>query len=181
MARQLIEAGERVTHVFLFDSVPPGCTAPPRRARITNLYNNYRRVGWQPIQPWVRRHAANWYRRLIPQRADRTAEHEAQDRALGHSEVDGYVNLFYYFSATAERYQLTRYPVDVTVFKADVVWPVQPYDYYWTEFIDGSVEVRSVPGDHHSMFYPEYVPQLANELMNRLAEVEVTLSPVAGD
>ena len=181
MARQLVEIGERVTHVLLFDSVPPGCTAPPLKARMANLYDNYRRLGWQGVQPWFRRKAASWYRRMIPQRADRIAEHEAQDRALGHTDVDGYVNLFYYFSATAERYQPTRYRVDVTVFKADYVWPVQPYDYYWSQYVDGSVDLRSVPGDHHSMFYPEYVPQLAHNVMTRLAEIEPTTSPIADE
>ena len=43
----------------------------------------------------------------------------------------------------------------MTVLKADLVWPIQPPDYYWTPYVAGRLDVRSVPGDHHSMFYPE--------------------------
>ena len=179
MARQLRESGDEVTHVLLFDSVPPGCTTPSRAARLRNLIANYRRLGGEALKPWLRHNLGRAYRRVIPQKAERVAEHDAQDRALGHTDVDGYVNLFYYFSATAEKYRLSRYPVDVTVFKADEIWPVQPYDYYWTKPIDGSVEVRSVPGNHHSMFYPENVPVLAETVVRRLAEIESAHPTVA--
>ena len=91
--------------------------------------------------------------------------------------VEGYVNLYFYFSATAERYQASTYDVDVTVFKAEEVWPIQPHDYYWSRHVTGDLQVRSVPGNHHSMFYHELVPQLAATVQARLAEIETDAVP----
>lgn len=179
MAKQLRELGDEVTHVFLFDSVPPGCTSPGRRARAANLVANVRRLGARSVRPYVRANLKRWYRTLLGRQGSVTAGNMQQNRELGHEEVEGYVNLFFYFSATAERYQPSRYDVDVTVLKASEVWPVQPYDYYWTPYVTGDLQVRSVPGSHHSMFYQELVPRLAAVVQARLAEIESQSGPPA--
>ena len=100
-------------------------------------------------------------------------EREAQERALGYEAGDaGFVNLYHYFTATANRYQLERYDVNVTVLKADQVWPIHRDDYYWRDHLLGSLEWHSVPGDHHSMFYPENAPALADAVREVLRRVE---------
>ncbi len=178
MVRQLTEFGDDVSQVFLFDSVPPGRAMPGRSAQARNFAANVRRAGWASLQPFLRRKVARVYRTIRPRSKESLAQIEADERALGIVDVGEVVNLFSYFSATAERYEVGRYEVDVTVLKADHVWPVQPYDYYWTPHVDGQVEIRTVPGDHHSMFYPELVPQLAGVMRARLDEIE---SAGAGD
>jgi len=177
MARQLVEAGEHVKHVLLFDSVPPGCTTPSRRARTTNLLHNTRQLGFNAVKPFHRANANRMYRTLRGRQASIESGNSQQNRELGHENVEGYVNLYFYFSATAERYQASTYDVDVTVFKAEEVWPIQPYDYYWSRHVTGDLQVRSVPGNHHSMFYHELVPQLAATVQARLVEIETSASP----
>ena len=55
---------------------------------------------------------------------------------------------------------MTSYPVDVLLVKADHVWPSQPWDYHWSQHVDGELTVVTTPGNHHSMFFPENAPQL---------------------
>ena len=173
MARQLLELGDSVAHVILFDSVPPRTPWPSRRERWTRLAMRAVRSGPADVAPYVKRNTKQSLRRFIPERPDRVQEHETQERALGYVADDtGFVNLFYYFSATADRYQLARYDVDVTVLKADHVWPIHRDDYYWRDHVSGSLDWYSVPGDHHSMFYPEHAPALADVVRDVLRRVE---------
>ena len=67
--------------------------------------------------------------------------------------------------------------MDVTVLKADHVWPVHRDDYYWRDHVSGSLEWYSVPGDHHSMFYPEHAPALADVVREVLRRVEQAGTP----
>ena len=99
-----------------------------------------------------------------------------QERALGYADTDahGYVNLFYYFTAAADRYEVGRYPVDVLLVKADHVWPSQPHDYHWGQHIDGNLTIVTAPGDHHSMFFPENAPQMARVVGEVLASYDDT-------
>ena len=60
----------------------------------------------------------------------------------------------------------------MTVLKADHVSPVQPDDYYWRPHVTGQLRWRNVPGDHHSMFYPENAPVLGATVREVLGEVE---------
>ena len=76
----------------------------------------------------------------------------------------GFANLFYYFTRAAERYQMGTVDVDAALLKAELVWPMQPHDYYWADHIDGTLEIYEVPGDHNLMFFPEYAPRLAEVL-----------------
>ena len=112
-------------------------------------------------------------RRVIPERGERQRERSKQDRALGYVDDDaGFVNLYFYFSAAAERFEPGSFDVDVTVLKADHIWPVQPDDYYWRPHITGALKWLSVPGDHHSMFYPEHAPALGLAVRDVLRDVE---------
>ena len=172
MARQLKALGDDVTQVFLFDSVPPGRAQPPAPAQVRNLLANARRLGWRAIRPFIRRKVAGVYRSIRPRSRSSLEQVEATERALGIVEVEGFVNLYYYFSTTAERYELTTYDVDVTILKAEDIWPIQPFDYHWSRYVEGEIAIRSVPGNHHSMFFPELVPALATAVRNRLVEIE---------
>jgi thioesterase domain-containing protein len=125
------------------------------------------------VGPYISRTTKDTLRRFVPEPAHRTEEHQVQQRVLGYvADDDSFVNLYYYFSAAAEKYQLGTYDVDVTVLKADHVWPVHRDDYYWSEYVTGSLEWRSVEGDHHSMFYPERAPRLASTVSAVLREVD---------
>jgi thioesterase domain-containing protein/acyl carrier protein len=180
MARQLLELGEPVAHVILFDSVPPRTPWPGRRERWSRLAMRAVRSGLADVAPYVKRNTKQSLRRFVPERAERVQEHQMQEHALGYVTDDtGFVNLYHYFSAAADRYQLVQYDVDVTVLKADHVWPVHRDDYYWREHVTGSLEWYSVPGDHHSMFYPEHAPALAVTVCDVLRRVEQAGAPAA--
>jgi acyl transferase domain-containing protein/thioesterase domain-containing protein len=181
MVRQLQAVGEQVDCVVLFDSVPAGRMQPGRLARWRRLAGHVRRHGIGPLRPYLRQQLANGLHRVLPERSERTAEHEQQERALGYADTGahGFVNLFYYFTAAAERYETGVYDVDAILLKADHVWPTQPEDYHWRSHLMGDLIVRTVPGDHHSMFYPEHAPRLAAVLGPLLELYDV--SPAGDD
>ena len=173
MARQLAAVGERVDHVLLFDSAPPSLHMPGRTRRWARLARRALRGEAPVVRSYVRTIVKSALRRYVPEPADRRQEHELQERALGYVQEDaGFVNLFYYFSASAARYELASYDVDATVLKADRVWPVLSDDYGWSGSITGRLAWRSVPGDHHSMFFPENAPVLAAAVREVLAPYE---------
>ncbi len=163
MARQLHELGDEVELAVLFDSAPTGMMAPSTSERFRNVVGHLRGGSVGPTLPYIKRGVKRRVRRFVPEKAERVSEQESQERALGYADTDahGYVNLFYYFSAAADRYEVGEYPVDVLLVKADHVWPSQPWDYHWAQHIDGELTVVTTPGDHHSMFFPENAPRLA--------------------
>lgn len=163
MARQLRELGDEVDLVVLFDSAPTGKMTPGTLERFRNIATHVRSGSARPALPYIKRGVKRRLRRFIPEKAERATEKAQQERALGYADTDthGYVNLFYYFSAAADRYDVGRYPVDVLLVKADHVWPSQPNDYHWGAHVDGELTVVTTPGDHHSMFFPENAPRLA--------------------
>ncbi|MFV0308088.1 MAG: type I polyketide synthase [Desertimonas sp.] len=163
MVRQLEELGEQVEFLILFDSVPPGKAAPSSGVALRNLIGSVTRHGLPAIMPFIKRSVKGWAGRFIPTNRFREIEHEGVKRELGMGDPTelGFVNLFYYFTAAADRYEMTTIHVDAVVLKAEWVWPTQPDDYYWGRHIDGDLEVREVPGDHNEMFFPEHAPRLA--------------------
>jgi thioesterase domain-containing protein/acyl carrier protein len=174
MARQLLAAGERVDHVVLFDSVPPGAEEPGRSECWLRLGRRAVTGQADVVLARAKRRAKRSLRRVIPERSERRQERDVQERALGYAGVDTmFVNLFYYFTAAASRYALATYDVDVTILKADDAWPVHADDYYWSNWVTGRVAWLTVPGDHHSMFFPEHAAALANA-------VRATLDPLDG-
>jgi hypothetical protein len=154
--------------MVLFDSVPPGRAAVRERVAVRNLLLNIRRHGFTPLKPFVREYIRSHVRKYIPARAGRVEQIETDERELGLRDVEdiGFVNLFYYFSAVADRYEMRgkSVTVDSAVLKAEWVWPIQPHDYYWGPHIKGHLEIAEVPGDHNAMFYPENAPRLAEVL-----------------
>ncbi|QGG95979.1 type I polyketide synthase [Actinomarinicola tropica] len=153
VANRLRDLGAEVPRVVLFDSVPPGCASPRRRERVRNVLRHLAAGRVRGVAPYLTTLIRHGFR--MPPVLD--------------PDLDGsHVNLFDHFSAVAEQHRLGSYPVDVTLLKADQVWPIQPHDYYWTGHITGDLDVVSVPGDHFSMFSPGRVPQLAAEVRRAL-------------
>ncbi len=105
MLRQLKALCEEVRFVVLFDSVPPGKAEPPRGVALRNLAANIRRHGFGPLRPYISTQVKAWIHRFVPVNRYRAAEEEADKRELGMGDVHdlGFVNLFYYFSAAADR------------------------------------------------------------------------------
>ena len=176
MSRLLRERGHEVMQALLFDSVPPRRPLPGNIRRLANIIANARRDGLGAVTPRystvkVRRYVA----RAVPFLRTRGAHDDAAtDHALGYDEMDGYVDLYDHFSEVADGYAPTTYDVDVTLFKADQIAPILPFDYYWTPHVRGRLELRFVHGDHHSMFYPAFLPHLADTVRSRLFEIEST-------
>ncbi len=163
MANQLKALGEEVEHVILFDSVPNGKEVPSNIGRWNNIINNARNRGPKEVAPFIRRRAKRQVRRVTRSKKVVSDEVADQARALGYRDDsdDGFVNLYFYFTATAAKYETGTYDVDVTVLKAGAVWAGQPEDYHWNQHITGTVDVQIVPGDHQSMFFPENATALA--------------------
>jgi thioesterase domain-containing protein len=106
---------------------------------------------------------------IRPERFDtfgRADERRQTARQIGLVDDDGagFVNLYYYFTAAAERYQMSHLDVEAVLIKADQIWPVRPNDYHWSRYIRGGVAVTESPGDHWAMFFPEHAPRLAERL-----------------
>ncbi len=182
MVRQLAALGDQVEHLVLFDSAPPGTTWPRFRVRWTRLLRRLLAGEAAPVKAHTIRGVKASLRRVLPERAEQRQEHDLQERALGYAGDDtGFVNLFYYFSATADQYSIGTYDVDVTVMKANHVWPVHRDDYYWSDYIVGQLTWRSVPGDHHSMFYPEHAPALAAAVRAVLDPLDAASAPLDTD
>jgi acyl transferase domain-containing protein/thioesterase domain-containing protein/acyl carrier protein len=155
MAKQLTALGAQVSKVLLFDSVPPGKAEPGRFTAYRNVVGNLLRHGPGPLRPYMRQGVKRTLGKVLPRFRDHT------ENLVPELQDDSIVNLYYFFTATAERYQVSSYPFDVTVFKADQVWPTQPDDYHWRRHVTGAFDVQRVPGHHQSMFHDVNVTELA--------------------
>ena len=167
MVRQLQALGEEVKYVVFFDSVPPGRATPSRSDETRNLWANVRRHGYAKVRPFLKEWAKAKAKRFLPTSAGREMHISADERELGMRDVEslGFVNLFFYFSAAADKYVMSTIDVNAAILKVEWVWPIQPHDYYWGQYIRGRLDIAEVPGDHNAMFYPENAPRLAEVLM----------------
>jgi acyl transferase domain-containing protein/thioesterase domain-containing protein/acyl carrier protein len=174
MVRQLQELGDEVDHVVLFDSVPSEVVRPNSATRWLRVARNAKRHGVNEVKPFVRRRMLNTVRRYVPERSDRQVEQDDNDRSLGYTDVanQGYVNVYHYLSATLAKHVTGTYQVDATLLKANLVWPEVPDDYKWASHITGALTWVNVPGDHHSMFYPENAPTLASAVSRALRPLD---------
>jgi aryl carrier-like protein len=134
MAHQLKELGEDVSLVVLFDSIPQDNIWPDRWTRRLNLARNIARHGVKDIRPFLAKRV-HWRKNggsIDMFRDDRLA-------GLGFVDVEdfGFVDLFHDFTARAERYKMRdHYDVDALLIKAADVWPMHPYDYHLTPYVD---------------------------------------------
>jgi thioesterase domain-containing protein/acyl carrier protein len=170
MVKQLQQLGEEVRLLVLFDSVPPGKADPPPLTMLRRVLGNVRRHGLASMRPFLEFHTKGMIRRFLPHSATRQDDVAAEQEQLGLQQLDegGFANLYWYFTATAERYEMTTLDVDAALLKADWVWPTQPEDYHWRRHLHGDLELAEVPGDHNTMFLPENAPRVAEALMEIL-------------
>jgi thioesterase domain-containing protein/acyl carrier protein len=170
MTRQLRDLGETVDLTVLFDSPRAGQAWPSRTQIWRRVAGHMLRRGIGPLRPYLRSRVKSSILRFVPALKRHNPEREQDEVELGLADTaaHGFVNLFYYFGATSEKYQMTSYPSDVLLLKADTSWPTQAWDYGWGEHVEGRLDIRIVPGDHNSMFYPENAPTLARVLSAEL-------------
>ncbi len=174
MVKQLEALGERVQYLVLFDSIDPQYLGPPFRSRLNHLSRNLVRHGIRELWPFLDELARRRYRRIVPTPPEKAAAREQQAKEMGYTDVSefGIVDLEEHFATVVHRYPLDRYDVDAALLKADEVWPIFPPDYYWSKHITGSIDLVSVPGNHHTMFAPENAPILAGKLAKLLDDHE---------
>ncbi len=188
MANRLRALGEQVDNVVLFDSAPPGKAWPPPLVQNLNLARHLLRKGVGPLKPYLRFRlrpallffpglikpylpagAVTRLQRLVPKWAQWRTDLDGVGRMLGFGEfVAGFVALDDHFAAVSAQHRMGAYAVDTVLIKADLVWPTQPEDYHWRQYVTGRLEVGTTPGDHSSMFYPENASRLAEVLSTLL-------------
>jgi pimeloyl-ACP methyl ester carboxylesterase len=157
MVHQLTELGEKVQYIVLFDSIPQDHVDPSRYERRRNLARNMLRHGVRPLRSFVEQ-------RVRAKLAGDDIELYRDDRlaGLGFDDVEefGIVDLFDDFTTRAERYKMRpHYDVDAMLIKAGDVWPMQPYDYHLTQYVN-ALDIRMTEQGHRAMFTPECVPYL---------------------
>jgi thioesterase domain-containing protein len=170
MVKQLQQLGEEVRLLVFFDSVPPGQAHQRASKMASRILGNIRRHGLASMRPFLEFHLKGNIRRFMPRSATRQDAVAAEQEELGVEQLDegGFANLYWYFTATEERYQMSTLDVDAALLKADWVWPTQPEDYHWRRYLRGDLELDTVPGDHNTMFLPENAPRVAAALMEIL-------------
>ncbi len=173
MVRQLSALGKEVERLVLFDSPVPGEAELSNAKELLYFLRNVRRHGVAEMVPYVRWRCREVLKSIRPERFDRFGRAEdrrqtARQIGLAGGEDAGFVDLYYYFSAAAERYQMSRVEADMVLLKADSIWPVRPHDYHWSRYIRGEIAISGTPGDHWAMFFPEHAPRLAERLESLL-------------
>ena len=79
------------------------------------------------------------------------------------------MNLFYYFSAAADRYKMTSHRRGRRRAQGRAgSGRCSPTTTTGAGTSTGDLDIAEVPGDHHAMFYPENAPRLAEVLMEML-------------
>ena len=137
MVRQLQALGKRVDRLVLFDSPIIGEAELSGAKELLYFLRNVRRHGVGELVPYMRWRFREALKAIRPERFDRFGRADDRRRTarqigLVGDEEAGFVDLYYYFSAAAERYQMSRVDVDVVLLKADWIWPVRPHDYHWS-------------------------------------------------
>ena len=165
MVRQLQALGEEVRYLVLFDSVPPGKAGPvdrrddPQRRSPTCAATGYCQAAPLSVP------SCQGHDQAV--RPDATWTDDLRRRTRRSSGLRrrrlGFVNLYYYFSAVAERYEIgARSTSTPPCSRRSGCGRSQPHDYHWRPaHTVGELDIVEVPGDHNTMFYPENAPRLA--------------------
>lgn len=144
MARQLIQAGERVPELVLLDTY-----APEAYARIMQQEQRF----YDPLKKAILRRAARYYlanNRILPPRLRHFYIIDTYDRAI----LD---------------YDPGTYPGDITVIRAQASGGSN--DLGWSSTMPANLTVKVVPGDHYNIIKEPYVEQLVVELDRTLRKV----------
>ena len=158
MSRLFAETGDRVPRVVLLDTVPNLAAIPTLRRALLNAVANAVRYGPASLVPWLK---FNWSVRVLRRGRETLDDLDSLNLGFGRVEQFGFVNLWTHFTELAQRYEFTRYDVDVVIAKAQTVFPGWPWHYKWRDKVTGSIDTVIVPGDHYEMFTPDNAPVLA--------------------
>jgi acyl transferase domain-containing protein len=167
MSRIFVESGDRVPRVVLLDTVPSLAEVPSLGRALLYAVENAVRSGPASLVPWLR---FNWECRVLRRGRPTLDDLDALDGELGGVEQFGFVNLWTHFTEVAQRYEFTRYDVDVIVAKAQEVFPGWPWHYKWRGKVSGAIDTVIVPGDHHKMFTEDNAPVLARGIAPYLVD-----------
>jgi amino acid adenylation domain-containing protein len=170
MARQLLEAGEEIAFLALFDTVNPA--TPGRKYS----YVERVRVFWDSQRG---KHPLVRLSRILARVGDGIRTHvsvKAEVDAAGragttepHSRLRG-IQLREAHLKSVEQYRPPPLACGGTLFKSTAVDDKFefPSDYGWSEAL-GRLEIVPVPGRHLTLFSPEHVATLAAEVLKRLS------------
>ena len=167
MSRRFAENGDRVPRVVLLDTVPNLASVPTLRRALLYAVENAVRSGPRSLVPWLK---FNWSVRVLRRGRETLDGLDALNLGFGRVEQFGFVNLWTHFTEVAQRYEFTRYDVDVVIAKAQEVFPGWPWHYKWRGKVTGSIDAVIVPGNHYEMFTTENAPILARLIAPYLVE-----------
>jgi thioesterase domain-containing protein/acyl carrier protein len=176
MACQLTEAGERVALVALLDSYAP--------ASLGRVWRREALVNWLASFPYWLIDFAHLERQEILERLGRLLRvtrwwHHAETASafVGQSGLtqmtprqQGFVQA--HFQA-AQAYQPRPYTGKVTLFRARAQARSRAFDpdKGWRALALGGVEIREIPGSHHTLLAEPYVGELARHLRQALDDL----------
>jgi len=169
MARQLVEAGEEVPYLVLFDTVNPAVdvkeySLPERVSVFWSAQSEKRLLGRL-------RSLAARFRDGVETNLRVKAEVAAAKRAEpagAHSELRS-LQLREAHYAAMQAYNPKPYPGVLTLFRADAVddkFEV-PADYGWSGIV-GEIRIVDVPGEHLTLFDPKNISHLARKFADRI-------------
>ncbi|MEM9038256.1 MAG: SDR family oxidoreductase [Actinomycetota bacterium] len=150
MGRRLQELGHEVRGVVLFDSVPPGAMSLPRWSSRWNVIRHVATAGPRATMPYLKNRFGGRLLKLLGPQLEHGAEPVPPE--LRDQLEEGVRDLYDHFTEVALLHRPSVVEFDVAVIKADLMWPYQPEDYHWSEYVAGSLDVVTTPGDHESMF-----------------------------
>jgi amino acid adenylation domain-containing protein len=182
MACQLHQQGEKVGLVALMDSSPPRRNLPPhlsqRQHRIGNFLRNlpawlveFLRSGEILI---VLRRKLRISRKRLEARLGRGVEITPFDIIGDAVRTDSlpHKQLMDIHMRALWGYQVPDYPGRVTLFRIGrmPLFRAIEYDFGWSLFATGGVDVQIVPGAHYNILEEPHVPALAQKLAQSLAQ-----------
>ena len=148
MAKQLLASGSEVLFIGLFDSWVPH----PDKLRQKELFEIAMRRQYNQMQQ------------------------NFMDIGIDKSEL--IFKLQWKRLQMLDKYNISKIPLKLTLFKAQQTIPVyQPYESplnQWENYSTMQIILRSVPGDHETMFQTPHVKILAHELRGCLENIEST-------
>ena len=166
MSRQLAQFGDRVDLAMLFDTYKPHFDSSTPLEKAWSMAQNIREHGLRTmITPaWLRGVAHRRLARIGLAIADMT-----------DVDMPVEVDLFFAFEGAVRGYRYGQYPTSVVLLRAAPQRPTFHPDYSWQNNLSGFFEEYRVPGDHLTLFAPEYTPALAatvTEALNRADQAE---------
>lgn len=189
MARQLMQQGQTIAMVILFDSyIGPASTSPEisssgELAILRRIWNTlaarvdrFQGMSLEEKIASARRNAAYFWARLT---MDARIRRHLLLKRLGVPTTQ-LRQVSDAFALAARRYDPVPLPVNALLFRADKSDGDHDPDpaMGWSKLIQGRLTLCRVPGDHFTILYEPYVRALARELTSNL-ERALVLSPAA--